>query len=92
MSNYVLVNREKEGRAADILRLVTGKKVPQNANMLERKEKWAVILAEAKVDVAKEKEAVYFIYEKLGGLIRTEREQEVAEKEAEKMKKEKKSK
>ena len=59
--------------------------------MLERKEKWAAILADEKVD-PKGKDTVLWIYKKLGGLVRTHEEQVVADKKAAEMNKKSKKK
>ena len=74
----VFVNDEKKARAQEILDLVTGKTVPKNDGAEDTRAKFANFFSEAKVD-PKGADALEFVYEKLGGLIRTEAEQKAAD-------------
>lgn len=80
----ILVNKVKEERAKDILALVLGTRVPKNDGEADRRDKFTAFLAEGNVD-PKKPEAVQFVYEKLGGLVRTESEQKEADKRKQEM-------
>lgn len=70
----ILVNAEKVVRAQEILDYINNDKRPQSENEVERRDKFTTILAGANVD-PKSKGALQFVYEKLGGLVRSESEQ-----------------
>lgn len=82
----IFVNREKLSRAKDIVALLTGKLIPRTPEESDRKELFSGFLAQAEIDL-KDPKALQFVYEKLGGLVRTPDEQEVADEEAEVMRK-----
>jgi hypothetical protein len=82
----LLVNADKVARAKDILDLITGKRIPKGEGESDSREKFAGFLTIADID-PKGKDALQFIYEKLGGLVRTVREQEVADEQAVEMQK-----
>lgn len=84
-TDVVFVNREKHARAKGILDLVTGKRLPRDANEAERTEHYRAQLQAAGVD-PKGKKAVRALYEILGGLVRSESEQRAADKKAEALK------
>ena len=75
----IFVNKEKLDRAKEIIAFVLGKKVQRDENEIERTNKFSKLLTEAKIKADSE-EAVAFVYEKLGGLVRTETEQKVFKK------------
>lgn len=77
----IFVNSDKVSRAKDIVALITGKRVPLDQGEADRKDKFAGFMAAADID-PKSEGAMQFIYEKLGGLVRTVREQEVADEQA----------
>lgn len=77
----VFVNREKLERAKGILELVSGKRVPRTDGEAEQKERFAAIFADNDQD-PKHKDALRFVYETLGGLVRTESEQKDADEAA----------
>jgi hypothetical protein len=70
----IYVNQEKLKRAQEILGFITGKLVPQSDIEVERKQRFHAHLTAAKIPVD-DKKALEFVYEKLGGLVRTEEEQ-----------------
>ena len=72
----IFVNKEKLDRAKEIIAFVLGKKVQRDENEIERTNKFSKLLNEAKIKADSE-EAIAFVYEKLGGLVRTETEQKV---------------
>mgnify|MGYP001563053322 CR=1 FL=1 len=71
-----LVNDEKVRRAKDILDLL--QREGKDDGEREQKNKFAALLSSANLD-PKSEEALRFVYEKLGGLMRTEAEQQAAE-------------
>lgn len=82
----IFVNREKLGRAEEILRLVSGKRVPRNLQEQERKDHYSQILAADGVKT-NDADALRYVYETLlGGLIRTPEQQKVADQNAAKQK------
>lgn len=85
----VFVNDQKKERAEEILRLVTGKKVALTDDEQDRKSRFAQHLASADIDPTS-KEALAFIYEKLGGLVRTEAEEKKAKEKKERIRRSKK--
>lgn len=74
----ILVNEDKRARAQMIVDLISGKIVPRTAEEVERKEHYTKMVATADMDMKKD-DVLTFIYEKLGGLVRTEAEQAKAE-------------
>lgn len=72
----VFVNDAKLRRAQRILDLIKGKELSRTQGDEENISKFSRYMAEGKV--AKEKELEY-VYQKLGGLVRTEEEQAKAE-------------
>lgn len=88
--DVIYVNAEKLLRAKDILLLVSGKRTPRNGTEQEIKEHWSGILADGGVKPADE-EAERFVYEKLGGLVRTKKEEEEHEEVVEEMQKKNRS-
>ena len=82
----ILVNQEKVNRAKEIIGLL--KRVPKTEEEIERKEKFAALLAENKLSPTGD-EALEFVYVKLGGLIRTPTEQKEAEQKKAEIKKRK---
>jgi hypothetical protein len=89
-SDIVFVDRPKYDRAVSIVAAVNNAN-PRTAEAIEYKSKFSALMAEADVD-PKSPEAVEFVYDKLGGLIRTHEEHEVAEETKEKIKTKGKSK
>lgn len=87
ISDVVFVNEEKLRRATEIVALLA--RAPKNDNEIDLKDRFSNIFAEAEMK-AGDPGAVRFVYEKLGGLIRSESEQMAAEKRAEEMKRSKK--
>ena len=77
----VLVNEKKVLRAKEIIDLLSG--VAKNEEEARTKERWQIMVDEAKV---KQADYLEFIYDKLGGLIRTPAEQKIAESKAKEMK------
>ena len=75
----IFVNERKKARAKDILDLVNGIIIPKNDYDDEVKNKFANFLAGAKIE-AKSEKAIEFVYEKLGGLLRTEEQEKEAKK------------
>ena len=86
----VLVNEEKARRAQDIFGLVSGKVAPKDQMEIERKDRWTRHLAAGEIGLDDEQVATEFIYEKLGGLIRTPADQAKADRRKEEIKKAKK--
>lgn len=86
VGGVILVNADKVARAKDILDLVTGKRIPRDEGEGDRKDKFAQFLAEADVN-PKGEDALQFVYEKLGGLVRTPSEQEDADEAADEARK-----
>lgn len=82
--NIIYVNEDKKLRAQNILLLVAGKSVPRTQGDVDNREKFTALLSEAEID-SKSDDALPFIYEKLGGLIRTPAEQKAADKKKEEM-------
>lgn len=80
------VNEEKLNRAKKILELF--KRTPKNEDEIETHKKFTALLVDAKIKPDNE-DALQFIYEKLGGLIRSEIEQKEALKQIEEIKKKK---
>lgn len=74
----VLVNTDKLDRAKNIADLVSGKLSPRTEEELERKNHFTQLLADGKIDLDN-KDLVKIVYVKLGGLVRTEAEQKVAD-------------
>lgn len=74
----IFVNKEKEERALDIIKLITGRRVPirDNDAEIDRKERFTIIFREDGID-PKSPEALEYLYTKLGGLIRTEEEEKI---------------
>lgn len=79
MTQIIYVNEAKRRRAQEILNLISGVSSPKTIGQTEDKVRFSGVLAEAKIAVDSE-DALPFIYEKLGGLIRTPAEQAQAEK------------
>ena len=84
----VYVNEDKRKRAEEIVGFLNGKPTKDDGEE-ERKQRFAAIMASEKID-SKSEGAVQFVYEKLGGLIRTVHEQEKFEAKVEQMKSAKK--
>lgn len=80
-SEVIFVNSNKFERATEIVALVSGKRVPRKPVEAERKQHWSEIMAESDVN-PKAESAVRFVYEKLGGLVRTRDEQAEADRKA----------
>ena len=74
LANKFLVNEEKVKRAQGIVELLG--RPYRNEDEREVKEKFSKLLADAKVDP---EDALLFVYEKLGGLVRTEAEEKAHE-------------
>ena len=83
MTKYYLVNDEKAHRAQDILNLLN--RAPKDDGEAEQKGRFGSLLTEANLKTEEEK--LRFVYIKLGGLVRTEEEQKVAEIKKEEIKK-----
>lgn len=83
-TEVIFVNREKQERAQDILALISGARHARDAGEEMRIAHYTAILKEGKIGPADEG-ALRYIYERLGGLIRTREEQEVADQHAEEM-------
>lgn len=78
MAKIVFVNPIKEKEARTIVNHLTGDKKfgAEQEYEMSQAINFAQMMEEAKVDIKKKpEEAVEFVYEKLGGLIRTEAEQ-----------------
>lgn len=90
MSKTIYVNQSKKDRAEDIVAMLIGKKVPSDANETSLAERYGRVFKDEGIDPKKDG-AVKFVYEKLGGLMRTEDEEKNAKvKKAEMQKKGKK--
>lgn len=87
----IFVNNQKKERALEVLNLINGVKSAVTPDEQARANVWTRHLNDAKVN-AKDEKAVQFVYEKMGGLIRTPEQQKAAEVKAEEMKKEGKKK
>lgn len=74
----IYVNLQKKARAEEIVAFVTGAKATKSEDEAERKSKFAALLEnEGKIDAKDDGDAaVQFVYEKLGGLLRTQEEQD----------------
>ncbi len=80
MEKTVFVNEEKRERAQYVYDLLVGKAVARNAEERERADHYARIAQAEGLDLKKDPPAaVAAIYVKMGGLLRTEAEQKVAE-------------
>lgn len=79
----ILVDNQKAKRANALAELLKG--TAKTKEELEIQKKWKLYVAEDKVE---DKDVVEYIYKKLGGLVRTEQEQEVAKEKEAKIKKE----
>jgi hypothetical protein len=75
----VFVSLEKFNRAKDALALVLGNKVPVTPNEVEVANSTSKLLVAGKIDPKDADAAVKFLYEKFGGLIRTEAEEAIAQ-------------
>jgi len=75
----VLVNLSKKERAEAIVGFITGERTPADNGEAARADRFAKVLNEAKIDLKDKNGAILFVYEKLGGLVRTEEEQKQAE-------------
>lgn len=71
----VFVNGGKYQRAVDLAKLVIGEVVPRSQEELERKEHYTKQLAVHEID-PKSEDVIPALYEILGGLIRTIKEQD----------------
>lgn len=80
-ATVIFVNNEKLARAKGILDLVSGKRAARDANEAERTEHFRAQMNHAGKKPT-DKDAVRFIYELLGGLVRTPEEQREADKKA----------
>lgn len=80
-AGVIFVNAEKHARAKEIVDFVGGKRSTKTTEEEDRRERFAAIMSDNGVS-AKDPDAVQFVYEKLGGLIRTPHEQEVADEQA----------
>lgn len=80
----VFVNGSKYRRALDILNLIRGIRPPQKVSEEQRREHYIRQLAAHDIKTDSE-EALPAIYEILGGLIRTDQEQQEAEQRAAEM-------
>jgi hypothetical protein len=78
VGDVVLVNGNKVTRAKNIVELVSGRRTPLDQSEAELKERWSRHFANGEHD-PKATTAVQFVYEKLGGLVRTKTEQEEAD-------------
>lgn len=88
-TSIVLVNKDKAKRATDIIDLLG--RAPKSEDEGETKTKFTALLKDSDVDVKDKDTAIQFVYEKLGGLIRTvEQDKKIKEKVA-KVKEAKKS-
>jgi hypothetical protein len=76
--NIVFVNLTKKKRAQKILDLVTGKDVAKTQGEEDQVRSFSNLLGESKID-PKSEDALEFVYERLGGLVRTEAEQKAAD-------------
>lgn len=81
VDGVVFVNREKLGRARDIVALVSGKRAPLTDSEADKKDRFSALFASSEAD-PKGKDAVRFAYELLGGLVRTQAEQDEADEDA----------
>lgn len=72
----VFVNLIKKERAEKIYAFLNGSEIAKDKVEADLADRFAKLCAEAKVD---EKGKLEFIYVKLGGLVRTEEQQRVAE-------------
>ena len=86
IGNKFAVNDEKWRRAEEIIALL-GKVAPANEREGEMKNRWGQILAGSKLEGD---EKILFVYEKLGGLVRTQEEEKVHQKKVEEIKKKRK--
>ena len=78
----ILVNEKKVVRAKEILSYIAGKAKNDEERALA--DKFSEMI---KTDKVKESDQLEYIYTKLGGFVRTEAEQKVAEAKAKEMKK-----
>ena len=78
MTKLFYVNSKKKARAEEILALVSGVIIPKSNDQQIKKDKFGAFMAEASID-PKSEDALPFVYEKLGGLLRTEDEQKAAD-------------
>jgi hypothetical protein len=86
----VLVNEDKVTRAKEIFALVSGATAPRNQTEVERKLLWERHLISGSIGLDDGDAAVEFIYEKLGGLVRSPEDQAKAERRKAEAKKAKK--
>jgi len=86
MSKLIMTNRGKEERALDVYDLMVGNRVPASKNEADRAALYARVCSEGKIDIKKKEDTVLFIYEKLGGLVRTEEEEKKAQAKKKQMK------
>jgi hypothetical protein len=85
-----LVNEDKVTRAKEIFALVAGTVAPRNQTEVDRKVLWERHLIAGSIGLEDEEVAIEFIYEKLGGLVRSPEEQAKAERRKVEIKKSKK--
>lgn len=69
----ILENQDKKTRAEEIIAFITGKKIPVSEGEFDRKAHFESILTNEGVD-PKGKDAIQFVYEKLGGRVISEAE------------------
>jgi hypothetical protein len=78
MAKLVLVNEEKAKRAKGIVALVLGKAVAKTEAEEDNQRKFSAMADAEGVDKEDSETLVQFVYEKLGGLVRTEAEEKEA--------------
>ena len=79
MEKTVFVSAEKLERAKDIVGLLTGKIIPRNLEEKARIEHYALVCQAKGIDLKNENKSIAAIYLTLGGLMRTEAEEEEAQ-------------
>lgn len=78
-SELLFVDETKKRRAEDIVLLVFGKKAPKDESEVTLKAKFSDLLKEAGVSAS---DSLEFVYEKLGGLLRTHEEADEIEEDS----------
>ena len=87
MGKVIFVNQHKLDRSKEIINLINGDMVAVDSGQGDRAQRFHKMLNEAKIDLKEKDKAIQFVYEKLGGLMRTEEQQkkaDVIKKEAQK--------
>lgn len=72
----VFVNQNKHDRAKEVMDLISGEIAATDNGQAARADHFSKLMSDAKVDT---KDGLKFVYEKMGGLIRTEVEQKKAD-------------